>query len=72
MAALTMTKESGIVSMISCTSIIIGYLVSVFRYGERPNLFINVGIGLLVLGMYQTLFNINKQQQDEEVESVSG
>lgn len=45
--------------MMSYNSIIIGYLISVFRYGEKPNLFVNVGVILLAIGMYQTLFNMH-------------
>ena len=69
--ALTMSKTSGIISMISFNATIVAYLVSVFRYDERPNMFINVGICLLLLGLYQTLFNIDKKTNKEEIESVS-
>ena len=57
--------------MISFNSVIVAYLVSIFRYGEIPNMFANVGVCLLVLGMYQTLFNITNKT-DREIESVSG
>jgi hypothetical protein len=52
-----MTKETGLVSMIYLTSIAVGYLISIFRYGESFNMVMNLGIILLGIGMYQTLIN---------------
>ena len=57
--------------MMSYNSIIIAYIVSIFRYGEKPNMFTNVGVGLLAVGMYQTLFNMGRDGE-VEMESVSG
>lgn len=32
-AAMMMTKDTGVVSMIYFNSVVVGYLISVFRYG---------------------------------------
>lgn len=55
--ALLMCKKSGVIIMSSYNSTIVGYLISVFRYKERPNMFINLGVVLLAIGLYQTIFN---------------
>lgn len=55
--AYTMTKKAGIVSMIYCNAIVVGYVIGVFRYNEKPNMVMNMGILLLAAGLYQAIFN---------------
>lgn len=56
-ASLTMTKNTGVLTMLGFTSILIGYIVSIFRYGEQPNFVSLLGVILLIIGMYKTIFN---------------
>lgn len=55
--ALLMCKQSGVIIMSSYNSTIVGYLISVFRYKETPSMFVNLGVILLAIGLYQTIFN---------------
>lgn len=54
-----MAKDTGVIMMIYFTSIIVGYALSIFRYEEKTNMVMNLGVILLGLGMYQTLINTN-------------
>lgn len=47
--ALMMTNKTGNLTIIGFCSVIIGYLISIFRYGESPNIFGVVGsVGILI------------------------
>lgn len=47
--ALMMTNKTGNLTIIGFCSVIIGYIISIFRYGESPNIFgILGGIGILI------------------------
>lgn len=56
-SSLTMTKNTGKLIMISFFSIFVGYLISIFRYGEDPNFVTIFGIVLVFIGVYRTIFN---------------
>lgn len=56
-ASLTMTKNTGVLNMMNFLTIFIGFLISLIRYRERPNFITVVGIGLVFLGVWKTVFN---------------
>lgn len=56
-AALTMTKYTGVLNMINFQSIFVSYLISIIRYKEKPNLITNIGIILVFYGVWKTVFN---------------
>ena len=53
--ALTMTKQTGVLNIASFTMVFVGYLISIFRYHEKPNLICFVGIVLIILGCTKTI-----------------
>lgn len=59
-SSLNMTKQTGMLSMMSFSMVIVSYLISIFRYNETPNLFSTIGILLVIFGVGKTV--INKEQ----------
>lgn len=55
--ALTMSKNHGILTMMGFFSIFVGYVISIVRYGETPLFITTLGVCLLFLGMWKTVFN---------------
>lgn len=49
--ALILTKNMGVITTLSFTSIIMGFLISVFRYGEQVNIVSTVGTIAIVIGI---------------------
>lgn len=41
----------------SINSIIVGYLLSILRYQESTDIFMDLGVLLFVIGFYQAMFN---------------
>lgn len=64
-SALKLSKCIGPISMISFNCILIAYVISIWRYRETPNMFVNVGVIVLAIGMYQTHFNIPDKNENE-------
>lgn len=58
--SLTMTKDTGTLNMMNFWSIFVGYLVSIFRYNEPPNLITTLGIFLVFGGVWITIFKKTK------------
>lgn len=58
--SLTMTKDTGTLNMMNFWSIFVGYLVSIFRYNESPNLITTLGILLVFGGVWLTIFKKTK------------
>ena len=50
-SALLMTKKYGVVTPFQFTNIVVGYLLSIFRYGEPVNPLCLVGAVAIVLGV---------------------
>lgn len=55
--SLTMTKHTGILNMMNFFTIFIGYLISIIRYRETPNLIASIGIVFVFIGVWKTVFN---------------
>lgn len=55
-AALKMTKNTGLVSLVGSSSIVISYFISIFRYNEKPNIVTNIGVVLVLVGLWKTIF----------------
>ena len=53
---ITMSKETGSLTMLNFIGVVIGYLVSVFRYHENPNLISIFGMAMVTVGVYVTIF----------------
>lgn len=49
--ALTLTKNLGVLTTLSFTSIILGYLISVLRYGEPINMVCTLGAVAIIVGI---------------------
>jgi hypothetical protein len=56
-AALTMSKNLGILTMITFMTVVVAYLLSIFRYHETQNTICTVGVLLVVLGLWKALFS---------------
>jgi drug/metabolite transporter (DMT)-like permease len=56
-SALTMTKQTGVLNMMTFWTIILSYFVSILRYHEMPNIFTSLGVVLVFLGVWKTVFN---------------
>lgn len=54
--ALRMTKHHGVLTMINFTAIGYSELVSIFRYHEKPNLIVIIGLAMLIFGVWETIF----------------
>lgn len=54
--ALKMSTNSGMITITGFISVGVGYLVSVFRYGEKPDLVTSAGVGLALFGVWLTIF----------------
>lgn len=71
--SIKMTRNTGVVSMLYFNSILVSYLVGLLRYGETPNMVMNLGVGLLAVGLYQTLFNSRDGVEGgADLDSLSG
>ena len=55
--SLTMTKDTGVLNMMNFVTIIVGYALSILRYGETPNLVATIGVCFVFFGVYKTIFN---------------
>jgi drug/metabolite transporter (DMT)-like permease len=55
-AALTMSKNLGMITMITFTCVIVSYLLSIFRYHETQNIICTCGVVLVVVGLARALF----------------
>ena len=49
--AFILTKNMGVITTLSFTSIIMGFLISVFRYGEQVNVVSTLGTIAIVIGI---------------------
>jgi uncharacterized membrane protein len=58
-AALTMTKQTGVMSLMGFSMVLVSYLISIFRYHETPNLICFIGIMLVIGGCARTILNIS-------------
>lgn len=52
-----MTKATGVLNMMNFLSIFIGFLISLIRYREKANLITMVGIVMVFVGVWKTVFN---------------
>jgi hypothetical protein len=52
-----MVNDVGNVMMVYYLSIVVTYVISIFRYHESNTMVMNLGVILLGIGMYQTLIN---------------
>ena len=57
---LTMSKETGTLTMMNFISVGIGYGLSVFRYNEAPNTISILGMLLVPIGVYLSIFKKDK------------
>ena len=53
--SLTMTKNTGILTMLTFISVILGYLISIIKYKEQINPFCTIGTLLILLGLAKIL-----------------
>ena len=58
--ALTLTKDYGVITTLSFTTIIVGYLVSIFRYNEQVNIIAVLGALVIVVGL---VFLVNSKDK---------
>jgi uncharacterized membrane protein len=56
-ASLTMSKQTGVISLMGFSAVFISYLISIFRYNEIPNVVNVIGITLVVGGCTKTVLN---------------
>ena len=56
-AGITLSKNTGILTMINFSCVIWAYLVSIFRYGESQNILCSFGVVLVVVGISIALFS---------------
>lgn len=59
--AVTLTKNTGVLTMLLSLSVIFGYLVSIFRYGEQVNPISSLGTVLIIFGLSRIVFNKEPQ-----------
>lgn len=52
---ITMTKNTGVLTMLSFVSVIVGYLVSIIKYKEEINPFSTLGTLLIAFGLAKIL-----------------
>ena len=55
-AALRMSRNAGLVSITGFVTVGISYLISIFRYHEKPNVVTSLGVGLALFGVWRTIF----------------
>lgn len=53
--AIKMTQNTGVVTMLVFVGVIVGYIISVFRYNEQVNIICVIGAGLIVYGLKKIL-----------------
>ncbi len=58
--AITMTKNTGILTMLCFLSVIVGYFVSIVKYKEQINPFCSIGTLLIIFGLVKILFKGNE------------
>ena len=63
--AFLVTRHYTVVAPFHFTAIIVGYLVSIFRYGEEVNVFCVVGALAIVVGVICILLNKVSNPQKE-------
>ena len=54
--ALFMTKNTGNVTIVGFSTVIVGYVISLVRYGEAPNIFGVIGSVCILVGLVCILF----------------
>lgn len=52
---ITMTKNTGVLTMLSFVSVIVGYVVSIVKYKEEINPFCTLGTILIAFGLGKIL-----------------
>ena len=67
--AITLTKQMGVITTLSFVAIVLGYGVSVVRYGERVNLVSLGGVVGIIVGIVGIVFNrkgvvVNKENKE--------
>lgn len=59
-AALRMSRNTGLVSIMGFSSIVMSYFISIFRYNEKPNIVTSIGVVLVMFGLWRTIFAKSK------------
>ena len=54
---LTLSKKTGILTMLNFFCVIWAYLISIFKYGESQNVFCSMGVLLAIAGVGTALFS---------------
>ena len=55
--AIKLTKNSGVLTIVTFSRVILGYFTSVFIYHESQNPICLIGVVLVVLGVSKTIFD---------------
>jgi drug/metabolite transporter (DMT)-like permease len=55
--AITISKQTGILTLFQFISVIIGYFVSIFRYNESLNILCIIGTIFLLIGLFKAVLN---------------
>lgn len=55
-AALRMSKNTGMVSIMGFSAVVVSYFINIFRYNEKPNIVTTVGVVLVLFGLWRTIF----------------
>ena len=58
---LTMSRETGVLSMVTLFGVGVSYLISILRYHEDINMASLLGLILLAFGMYLTIFKKDRK-----------
>ncbi len=61
--AMTMTKNTGVLAMFLFVGVIVGYLVSVFKYNEAINPICTIGALLIIFGLSKIVFKDKTNEQ---------
>ena len=55
-----MTKQTGVLNIMGFSMVFVSYIISIFRYHEKPNFFSFVGILMVIFGCGKTVLGVRK------------
>lgn len=55
-----MTKQTGVLNIMGFSMVFVSYIISIFRYHEKPNFFSFCGILMVIFGCGKTVLGVRK------------